>query len=73
MTIELAILGTGLVWFGLWLEDRHFRRTHPTPTPRTLRCLCCPNAPLVDDIATHTRLVHLPRERAAEDHEAWAS
>jgi hypothetical protein len=72
MTIGLALLGTGLVWLGLWLEDRHFRRAHP-PAPRTLRCLCCDGAPLVDDMATHTRLVHMPRKPAVEDFPEWSN
>ena len=36
-----------------------------------LRCLVCVGAPVVDDIATHSRLAHGRRVRGAEDHEAW--
>jgi hypothetical protein len=38
----------------------------------TLRCLCCDGAPLVDDIATHSRLAHGQRVPAPEDSREWA-
>ena len=37
----------------------------------TLRCLVCAGAPLVDDIATHSRLAHGRRVRGVEDLEEW--
>jgi hypothetical protein len=78
MTPMLVAFAMTLITAALLLENRSWQRTHrpevpPAPrAPRTLRCLCCEGAPLVDDIATHTRLMHQPRVRGAEDFQEWS-
>lgn len=70
VAVALALLTAALLW-----EERSWQRTlrkRAAAAPRTLRCLCCEGAPLVEDIATHTRLAHMPRERAAEDFPEWS-
>lgn len=71
--IVLALL-VALVAILRW-EERSWQRAlrRYRDTPHTLRCIVCPGAPFVDDIATHTRLCHQPRERAAEDSTEWSN
>lgn len=73
MTITLALLGTALIWFGLWAEERSWqRRQAERPVPQ-VRCLVCPGGPMVDDFRTHTALVHSSRVVGPEDAREWAS
>ena len=39
---------------------------HPS-SPRPVRCLACPNAPLVADFRAHTAVVHTPRALGPDD------
>ena len=85
MTITIAALCMAALTAALWLEQRSWDRRHPKPPARssapsplgkseragTLRCLTCPGTPLVDDIATHSRLAHGRRVTAPEDRAEW--
>jgi hypothetical protein len=72
MTLQLAAAFLTLLTVALLLEERSFRRrVARLRTPSTLRCITCPGAPLVDDIATHSRLAHGHRVTAVEDSQRW--
>jgi hypothetical protein len=79
MTPMLAALAMVMFTGALLLEERSWQRTRrlraaaSSAVPRTLRCLCCEGTPLVDDMATHSRLVHQPRVRGAEDFQEWSA
>jgi len=48
-------------------EDEAIALTGP------LRCLACPEAPVIYDYAAHTLLVHRPREVGPEDSPYWSA
>jgi uncharacterized membrane protein YhiD involved in acid resistance len=74
MTLTLTAVALALLTGALLLEERSFRRrVARLRTPTTLRCLVCLGTPLVEDMATHTRLVHGKRVTAVEDSREWAS
>ncbi len=71
VVVALVSLLLALAW-----EERAYQRaarrqwdSHPHPG----RCLCCDGGPRVDDMPTHTRLVHAPRDRGPEDSPQWAA
>lgn len=75
MTPAFAAVALVMLTVALLLEEWSWRRRQARLAARrmvpTVRCLVCPGGPVVEDFRTHSRLVHAPRVRAAEDHEEW--
>jgi hypothetical protein len=77
VTVQLVALFAVLLTAALLWEERSWQRKHPDPPadmPQVRgRCLCCPGAPMVDDVFTHSRLAHTPRALAPEDQPTWTA
>jgi cytochrome c-type biogenesis protein CcmH/NrfF len=78
MTVTLAALAMVVITAALLLEEQSWQRRRARlaarrAVPSPVRCMVCPNAPMVDDFRTHSRLAHIPRERAAEDFPEWSN
>lgn len=74
MTPLIAAVALALITAALLLEEWSWQRRQRLMAARRVppvRCLVCPGGPMVEDFRTHSRLVHAPRVRAAEDHDAW--
>ena len=54
------------------VDDTPSRGRHPSARPAY--CLCCAGRPLVEDVATHSALVHDPRRPTGpEDTHMWST
>jgi hypothetical protein len=65
VALTVALLAEEVSW------QRRQRRLAARRVP-SMRCHCCPGAPVVDDFRTHSRLAHGYRAPAPEDSEEWA-
>lgn len=75
MTPAIAAVAMVILTAALLLEERSWQRRQARLAARravpSMRCLVCPDAPVVEDFRTHSRLVHQPRVTAPEDRQSW--